>query len=155
MGTPGDGPGEFTLPHNAVIVDGKTLYVAERDNNRVQVLDLKGSSLAIWEDFAQPAGVSLAPDGTLFVSELGYDPAIKTRYPVPRHGKRTLPRVTIRSRDGEILAKLEGEDKCAPGAFFAPHGVCVDRNGDVYVGEVPITRKAPGPCHTLQKLVKR
>ena len=154
-GTPGDGPGEFNLPHGALIVGGGTLYVADRENNRVQVFDLKGRPLAEWTDFAGPTGLSPAAGGTLLVSEFGYDPAVPTRYAVPRHGKRILPRLTVRSKDGEVLAKIEGEDKCAPGAFFAPHAVCVDRGGNIYVGEVPITRKAPGPCHTLQKLTKR
>ena len=155
-GAPGDGPGQFNLPHNALIVDGKRLYVADRENNRVQVFDLKGRPLAQWDDFAGPTGISRsAADGTLFVSEFGYDPAIKTRYSVPRHGWRILPWVTMRSPEGELLGRMEGEDKCAAGSFFAPHGICVDGSGDVYVAEVPITRKAPGPCHTLQKLVKQ
>jgi len=36
--------------------------------------------------------------------------------------------------------------------FFAPHSLCVDPHGDIYVAEVPITRSAPNGCHTLQKL---
>lgn len=153
-GAPGEGPGEFNLPHNAFIAEGRTLYVADRENNRVQVFDLKGRPIAQWDDFAGPTGISMAADGNLCVSEFGYDPAIKTRYSVPKHGRRILPRVTFRSSDGELLGKIEGEDKCATGAFFAPHGVHVDGSGDVYVAEVPITRKAAGSCHTLQKLVK-
>ena len=154
-GAPGGGPGEFNLPHNALIADGRTLYVADRENNRVQVFDLKGRPVAQWTDFAGPTGLSLSHDGSLIVSEFGYDPAVKTRYSIPSHGRRILPRVTIRSPEGELLGKIEGEDKCAPGNFFAPHGVCVDKSGDMYVAEVPITRKAKGPCHTLQKLTKR
>ena len=154
-GSPGDEPGQFNLPHNALIQGGDTLYVADRENNRVQVFDLLGEPVAQWDDFAGPTGISPFADGTLVVSEFGYDPAVKTRYAVPKHGSRILPRLTIRSPEGELLAKIEGEDKCAEGSFFAPHTVCVDRSGDIYVGEVPITRKAPGPCHTLQKLVKR
>lgn len=153
-GAPGEGPGQFNLPHNALIAEGRTLYVADRENNRVQAFDLKGRPLAQWEDFAGPTGISLAADGTLFVSEFGYDPAVKTRYSVPSHGRRILPRITIRSPEGEMLAKIEGEDKCSPGSFFAPHTLCVAANGDLYVGEVPITRRAPGPCHTLQKLTR-
>jgi DNA-binding beta-propeller fold protein YncE len=154
-GAPGDRPGEFNLPHGALIPDGERLYVADRENNRVQVFDLRGEFIAQWTDFAGPTGVSVCADGTLVVSEFGYDPAIPTRYSVPAHGRRTLPRVTMRSQEGELLGRIEGEDKCAPGGFFAPHSVCVDRSGDIYVAEVPITRRAPGECHTLQKLVKR
>ena len=154
-GAPGSGPGEFNLPHNIVIEGDGTMFVADRENNRIQVFDLAGEFLAEWTDFAGPTGLSARADGTLFVSEFGYDPAVKTRYSVPSHGRRILPRVTLRSRDGELIAKIEGEDKCEPGSFFAPHAVCVDRHGDIYVGEVPITRRASGPCHTLQKFVKQ
>jgi hypothetical protein len=44
----------------------------------------------------------------------------------------------------------------APGDFLAPHGICVDRHGDIYVGEVILaggTQPAPGACHPLQKFV--
>jgi DNA-binding beta-propeller fold protein YncE len=152
-GAPGAGKGEFNLPHGALIVDG-VIYVADRENNRIQVFDIKGRFRAEWTDFAGPTGVSLGPDGNLVISEFGYDPAIPTKYSVPSHGRRILPRLTVRSREGEMLAKIEGEDKCATGSFFAPHSVCVDKSGDIYVGEVPITRHATRPCHSLQKLRK-
>ena len=154
-GAPGDGPGEFNLPHGALIKDGRSLYVADRENNRIQVFDLKGRFVSQWTDFAGPTGISACADGTLAVCEFGYDPAVATRYSVPKHGRRVLPRVTMRSPEGELLAKVEGEDKCAEGSFFAPHSLCVDPIGDIYVGEVPMTRRAPGPCHALQKLVKQ
>jgi DNA-binding beta-propeller fold protein YncE len=153
-GAPGGEPGEFNLPHGAFIQGGGTLFVADRENNRVQVFDLKGEFVSQWTDFAGPTGISEGADGTLLVSEFGYDPAVPTRYSVPAHGRRILPRVTIRSPDGELLARIEGEDKCAQGSFFAPHSLCVDGSGDIYVAEVPITRHAPGACHALQKLVK-
>ncbi len=154
-GAPGDGPGEFCLPHGALIEDGKTLYVMDRENNRVQLFTLKGEFVSQWTDFAGPTGISAAADGSLILCEFGYDPAVPTKYSVPAHGKRILPRVTIRSPEGELLGKIEGEDKCVSGSFFAPHTLCVDPNGDIYVGEVPITRRAPAACHTLQKLVKQ
>jgi len=154
-GAPGDKPGEFNLPHGALIREGKTLYVADRENNRIQVFDLKGEFLSQWTDFAGPTGISIGADGNLLVCEFGYDPAVPTRYSVPAHGRRILPRLTIRSPEGEMLAKIEGEDKCAEGSFFAPHSVCLDKGGDIYVAEVPITRRAPAACHTLQKLVKQ
>jgi DNA-binding beta-propeller fold protein YncE len=153
-GSPGGQPGEFNLPHGALI-EGDTLYVADRENNRIQAFSLKGEFISQWTDFAGPTGISLGADGTLMFCEFGYDPAVPTKYSVPAHGKRILPRVTMRAPDGEILGKIEGEDKCAPGNFFAPHSMCVDGSGDIYVGEVPITRRAPGECHTLQKFVKR
>jgi hypothetical protein len=153
-GAPGELPGQFNLPHNAYI-GRDVLYVLDRENNRVQLFTTKGEFLSQWTDFAGPTGISPARDGSLFICEFGYDPAVPARYSIPSHGKRILPRVTVRSPEGELLAKMEGEDKFAPGSFFAPHSLCVDSHGDVYVAEVPITRRAGRECHTLQKLVKQ
>ena len=50
----------------------------------------------------------------------------------PRWG----PRITIKDVAGNTLAKLsdvpEGEE---PGKFIAPHGVCIDSRGNIYVAE--------------------
>ncbi|MDA4118760.1 MAG: peptidyl-alpha-hydroxyglycine alpha-amidating lyase family protein [Thaumarchaeota archaeon] len=154
-GSPGALPGQFNLPHGALIGKGKVIYVLDRENNRVQLFTLGGEFVSQWTDFAGPTGISPARDGSLFICEFGYDPAVPVRYSVPSHGQRILPRITVRSPEGELLAKIEGEDKCTPGCFFAPHSLCVDPHGDIYVAEVPITRRAPQGCHTLQKLVRQ
>jgi len=43
-GSPGSGPGQFRLPHS-IAVDGETIYVADRDNGRIQLFDLEGKYL--------------------------------------------------------------------------------------------------------------
>ena len=53
-----------------------------------------------------------------------------------------------------------GRDPCAPGDFFAPHGIWVDGRGDLYVAEVVMSaggnRGLVSPtCHALQKFVRR
>ena len=62
-GAPGGKPGEFSLPHGALIQGGKTLYVADRENNRVQVFDLKGKFVSQWTDFAGQRGSLRARTG--------------------------------------------------------------------------------------------
>jgi hypothetical protein len=54
------------------------------------------------------------------------------------NGARTMgPRVSVWSLDGRLLAKLcdngQGQE---PDQLMAPHGICVDRDGDIYVAEV-------------------
>jgi hypothetical protein len=49
-----------------------------------------------------------------------------------------------------------GDDPCAPGQFFAPHDLCLDSRGNLYVGEVVLSaggnRGLVDPsCHCLQK----
>ena len=51
-GRPGDGPGEFHLPHG-IVYDGGFLYVADRENGRVQKFDLEGRHLGTWDGFGK------------------------------------------------------------------------------------------------------
>jgi sugar lactone lactonase YvrE len=41
-GTPATGPGEFNLPHNICCDAGGWVYVADRENDRVQIFDENG-----------------------------------------------------------------------------------------------------------------
>ena len=45
--------------------------------------------------------------------------------------------MSVFDRDGRLLARWGGgSNPCAPGDFFAPHDICLDSRGDLYVGEV-------------------
>jgi peptidylamidoglycolate lyase len=51
-GRKGDGPGEFNTPHAIDIDQDNNVYVADRENNRVQVFNSHGKFLAAYEDQA-------------------------------------------------------------------------------------------------------
>jgi hypothetical protein len=69
-------------------------------------------------------------------------------------------RVSVFDRAGALHARWGGGDTpCAPGDFFAPHGLWVDGRGDLYVAEVALSAGGraglvPASCHTLQKFVR-
>ena len=71
------------------------------------------------------------------------------------------PRISIYNTSGKVLAQLGNEGEgFETGKFVAPHGVCIDSDSDIYVGEVAWThtRSYPNPPddpRTLQKLVKK
>jgi hypothetical protein len=44
-GKPGTGPGEFKLPHSIQIDENGVVYVADRENGRIQKFDLNGKFL--------------------------------------------------------------------------------------------------------------
>ncbi len=82
---------------------------------------------------------------------------------VNRHHPNIGPRLSIVDREGKVIARLGGEagPGLEPGKFVAPHGLAVDKRGDIYVGEVsyaeyprlwnnPITWR----MRSLQKLQK-
>ena len=70
-------------------------------------------------------------------------------------------RVSVFDRHGQLRSRWGGgQNPCAPGDFFAPHGICVDSHGDIYVAEVTMSAGGnrglvPPTCHTLQKFVRR
>ena len=93
------------------------------------------------------------------MAELGYRAGM---FPgnQPPGANPTGGRVSVFNSRGELQARWGGGDNpCAAGDFFAPHDICVDRFGDLYVGEVTMSaggnRGLVSPdCHTLQKFVR-
>ena len=47
-GAPGTGPGQFVLPHSIQIDAAGLVYVADRENGRVQRFDQRGKFLGEW-----------------------------------------------------------------------------------------------------------
>lgn len=153
-GERGAGPGQYNLPHGIFVDKEGRWYVADRENSRVQVFNPDGEYLREWVDVRRPTCISMDQEGTVYVTELGFLVGLFPGMSFP-NVRDPLPRLTIRSPEGEILAQWEGVDGCAPGNFFAPHSVAIDSRGDLYVGEVAATTGAPPGCHALQKFVRR
>jgi sugar lactone lactonase YvrE len=154
-GSPGTGPGQFNVPHAIVIDKAGRVLVADRENNRIQIFTQGGQFVSEWSDANRPAALFVDRSGNILVGEMGYNVAsMFSGGPVPS-GRVAYPRVTVRAPDGTILSSWGGADKCAPGNFWAPHSICVDSYGDLYVGEVTKTTGAPAGCHPIQKFVKR
>ena len=135
-GEPGDAPGEFDVPHAvAVSPDEQRVYVADRQNDRVQVFDPDGAFLEEWTDVSRPCGLSVDPAGTVFVGELGRRAGVEPMA-VLDPDERPWARVSIFAPDGRLLARLGTTDPLAAGSFFAVHGLCLDSRGDLYVAEL-------------------
>jgi len=155
-GEPGTDPGCFNLPHNIATDAEGLVYVADRENHRVQVFDAEGRYLAQINNLHRPCGllVDRREGGTIYVGELGTDLAVNQS--VPNLGGR----VSILSLKGDLLGRVgdrfRGEK---PGQFVAPHGVVTDSRGDLYVAEVSYTAKGrhenpPREIRCLQKFVR-
>jgi DNA-binding beta-propeller fold protein YncE len=128
-GRPGVDPGQFMAPHNVAIDENERVYVADRENHRVQVFDENGSVLAVWHDIHRPDGLTLGPDGNVYIGELS---GLRGLEDAPGVGHR----ISILAKDGNLLARL-GDDVAGeePGQFIAPHGIAVNSRGDVFVAE--------------------
>jgi len=157
-GEPGGGPGQFNLPHGIAIDREGLVYVADRENSRIQLFTPKGEWLAEWTDVARPMQVCIDRHDRVFVAEVGWRAGLFPWQSPPSAGAPAA-RVSVFDRAGRLLARWGGTgDPCAPGDFFAPHDLCLDSRGNLYVGEVVMSaggnRGLVSPdCHALQKLV--
>lgn len=159
-GGPGTGPGEFNLPHNIACDEDGLVYVADRENHRVQVFDGDGRYVAQWTDLHRPSAffMTRGPCPLCYAGEIG--PYLEANRGWPNVG----PRISILSREGRVLARLAREPAAGagPGQFISPHGIAVDSRGDIYVGEVARTgwpslfpdEPVPPGLRSLKKLVK-
>lgn len=155
-GEPGSGPGQFRVPHGIAVDRHGTVFVADRENCRIQLFSPNGEFQDEWNGIARPCQVAFDPAGNLFVAELGYRAGMwpGTSRPSPN---ATGGRVRAFALSREMVTCWGGGDNpTAPGDFFAPHDICIDSHGDVYVAEVVMSAGgnrglvSPG-CHSLQK----
>lgn len=130
-GSSGIGPGELNLPHGIVCEDD-LLYIADRENHRIQVWDLDGGFVAEWAHVHRPTALARLPTGEWVVAELG--PMLDFNRGAPGLG----PRLSILSSQGDVLARLQVSPSAGdlPGQFVAPHDVAVDSSGAIYVAQV-------------------
>lgn len=64
-GTEGTGPGQFHLPHGITIDDQNTIWIADRENGRIQHFDLNGKFLSQIEGLGKTFSVTYSA-GALF-----------------------------------------------------------------------------------------
>jgi DNA-binding beta-propeller fold protein YncE len=117
-GKKGSGDGEFNLVH-AVVVDSRgTVYVGDRENNRIQIFDGDGNFKEKWTEFGAPFGLFLdGPHQRFLVAD----------------GK--AHRCVVLDAFGKILQSW-GRQGSEPGQFDLPHSISMDTDGSVYVTEI-------------------
>ena len=139
-GHKGAAPGDFDEPHDIFIGGSQgRLYVADRQNRRIQVFDLDGKFIAAWKQFGQPSSVFVSKDDTIYVGTAFPDPAAK---------KGQLRGIMVGSaKDGSLKAFIPDPadpDKLDVGTTAS--GIAADDAGTIYAADVA--------AHNLRKYVK-
>jgi DNA-binding beta-propeller fold protein YncE len=158
-GEPGDGQGQFKIPHGIAVDRDGRVFVADRENSRLQIFSPEGKFLDQWTGVARPCQVAFDAAGNVYVAELGYRAGMWPGTSAPSPGA-TGGRVSVFTPAGQLAARWGGgETPTAPGDFYAPHDICVDSRGAIYVAEVIWSAggrqgQVSADCHALQKFVR-
>jgi sugar lactone lactonase YvrE len=117
----GTAPGEFATPHAFAMDSAGRLFVADRENDRIQIFDQDGRFLEAWTQFGRPSGIYIDADDVLYVADSQSDDMGDLR-PAWKEGIRIGSAV-----DGRVTAFIADID-----ADGSQEGVAVDADGIVY-----------------------
>lgn len=78
-GEPGTGPGQFNLVHNIACDDDGLVYVADRENHRVQVFDGAGKYQTEWHNMLRPCGLYVTRASLRWPSSANWAPRPRPR----------------------------------------------------------------------------
>jgi sugar lactone lactonase YvrE len=157
-GGPGEGTGEFNLPHSVWAHTNGEIWVCDRENDRIQIFGPTGEHLRTWTNVRRPGDLYIQPDNTVVVGEMSWEKGQTSLagkvWPADHDAS-----LSIRDIDGNLLTQWGEKDPCGPGGFSSPHGLWVDSKGNIYVAEVTHTalsrydRWEPR-CHSIVKYAK-
>ena len=105
-GERGAGPGQFTTPHGIWLDRNDRVYVADRENNRVQIFSTQGDFITEWRDLYHPMDIFMDAQDRIFVTD-------------------QVPRFTVFDTDGNVLDRSRTPD--------AGHGMWGDNQGNIYL----------------------
>jgi DNA-binding beta-propeller fold protein YncE len=127
-GGKGTGPGQFDIAHSIVIDSKGLVYVADRQNRRVQIFDTDGKFIKEWKYAGLPCGLYLGADRQMYLAT-GY-----------------AGQILKLDANGKAVAAT-GQPGKGLGQFGEAHYLTVSPRGEIYVAD---TVNA-----VLHKLVKK
>lgn len=151
-GSLGTEAGQFSLPH-AIVIDSKDrIYLADRNNARVQVYNTAGELIDSWKHILVPWGFWITDKDEIWVC--GSSPMFWSPQSAPTSALGCPPKdqlVMKFNTDGKLLELhtfpkgVDGQEK--PGELNWVHGIAVDSQGNLFLGDIVGKR--------LQKFVRR
>jgi hypothetical protein len=137
-GKKGRGPGEFDLPHWIGVDSKGLLYVADRNNARIQVFEQSGRFVAEWKDLLVPWNIWITPKDEIW--SCGSTPTLHKN----EQGMTGIPppdQVFMKfDGTGRVLQVwcppkgVDGQEK--PGDCNWVHAIALDSKGAIYAGDI-------------------
>jgi sugar lactone lactonase YvrE len=127
-GHKGTGPGELDQPHALAMDSRGRLFVGDRGNNRIIIMDQNFNDLGYWYQFSRPSGLYIDKNDVLYVADS------ESGSVAPEH-KDWMRGIRIGSaKDGRIVSFIPDTDTLR--GTSGPEGVAADARGNVYGAEV-------------------
>jgi DNA-binding beta-propeller fold protein YncE len=136
----GTGPGEFDQPHSLAFDSKGLLYIADRNNNRIQVFDQDGNFKSEMKQFSRPSGIFIDKHDNLYSADSESES-------VSRNHNGWKRGIRIGSlKDKKVIAFIPDPVEKTTGTSAA-EGVAADAKGNIFGAEV-------GPM-AVKKYVKK
>ena len=134
FGRVGSGEGEFKSPHVITFDSQGRLFVADRSNNRVDILTQDGQFLMSWKQFGRPSGIWIDKKNDMLLaadSESEDAPGQDTNNPGCSRGIRIGS-----ARTGKVDYYIPPPKTADPNKLPPPEGVAIDSHGTIYAAAV-------------------
>jgi sugar lactone lactonase YvrE len=128
-GTLGNGPDDYDQPHALAMDSRGRLFVGDRGNNRIKILDQDGKLLDTWYQFSRPSGIFIDAQDNIYVADSESGSVARTRTDW-RRGIRVGS-----AKDGSVRWYIPDPAVNATGTSSA-EGISVDPAGHIYGAEV-------------------
>jgi DNA-binding beta-propeller fold protein YncE len=128
-GHPGSEKGAFSSLHSLAMDSQGRLFVANRDNNRIDIFDQNGHFLDSWEQFSRPSGIYIDAKDNIYVCDSESGSASET------HQDWTRGMRVGSARTGQVKYLIPDPVKNITGTSAA-EGCAADKDGIIYGAEV-------------------
>ncbi|HEU4995367.1 MAG TPA: peptidyl-alpha-hydroxyglycine alpha-amidating lyase family protein [Gemmatimonadaceae bacterium] len=125
----GEAPGQLAQPHALAMDSRGRLFVGDRSNNRILILDQNFNQLAVWYQFSRPSGIYIDRNDVIYVADS------ESGSVAPAHKDWTRGIRVGSARDGSITAFIPDPSNTTSGTSAA-EGVAADARGNIYGAEV-------------------
>ncbi len=134
----GTGPGEFSIPHAIVMDSQDRLYVADRNNARIQVFDRDGQFLDQWRNLLVPWSFWMTDDDEIWTcgsSPMVWRPEDNVLGCPPKD--QLFMRLDTSGRVLQLWMVPKGEDgQEEPGELNWLHSLALDSHGNIYAVDI-------------------
>jgi streptogramin lyase len=128
-GKKGTGPNEYDQPHALAMDSRGRLFVGDRNNNRIQILDQDGNYLEEWKQFSRPSGIFIDAHDNIYVGDSESE-SVSRNHDGWKRGIRIGS-----AKDGSVKYFIPDPNEKATNTSNA-EGVAADPQGNVYGAEV-------------------